>query len=226
MTPCPARPEHHSRKENDMTTVAIVLVVLVAAALAVTPLVRRRVTTRRLRSRFGPEYDRAVRGHRGDTAAAERELGERVALHRGLDLKRLPQPDRAEAEDELRRLQVLFVDDPLRAAADTERLLQSVLDRTGYPQQGRIQALSVDHADLLTDYRSARTTLEQARTATAGTEELRTALLAVRTLTRAVLDGDPGRTARDARSTGPAAPRAAASRPADGAVRTPVARHG
>ncbi|MFD9130655.1 hypothetical protein [Kitasatospora sp. NPDC059571] len=215
-----------------MPTVAVVLVALIVASLAASPFVLRRLGTRRLRARFGPEYDRTVRSHRGDVAAAERELAERVALHRKLRLTALPPADRTAAEDELRRLQGAFVDDPVRAAADAERLLQSLLDRVGYPAEGRLPALSVDHADLLAEYRTARGTLDRARTAGADTEELRTALLTTRALARAVLDRDPGPARR---APGPKHPPAAvpaeqsSDEPAaahEPAVRTPAARHG
>ncbi|MBV2365735.1 hypothetical protein ACFPZ0_01160 [Streptomonospora nanhaiensis] len=49
----------------------VAIVLLVAAVAAVVALVLPRQRSRRLRRRFGPEYDRALREH-GSRAAAER----------------------------------------------------------------------------------------------------------------------------------------------------------
>ncbi|MFD0531246.1 hypothetical protein ACFQ1I_39135 [Kitasatospora arboriphila] len=99
---------------------------------------------------------------------------------------------------------MLFVEDPPRAAAEAERTLQSLLDRVGYPASGRIEALSVDHARRLAAYRTARETLGRADGAGADTEELRTALLAIRGLTLEVLGRE-----HPAPAERPAAPRPA-----------------
>ncbi|GJF33279.1 hypothetical protein KNE206_59790 [Kitasatospora sp. NE20-6] len=217
--------------------VVIALVALLAvAALAAVPPARRRIRSRRLRARFGPEYDRTVSSHGGDVARAEHELADRLALHRGLKLTALPAAERNAAEAEIRSLQSLFVDDPMRAAAEAERLLHRVLDRIGYPEKGRIEALSVDHAPGVAGYRAARAAVgtpagPAAGTAgnttagtTAGTEELREALLATRALTREVLEqghlprpatgrtgsptaDDPAPDATEATRPAPAAPR-------------------
>lgn len=201
-----------------MSSVVIVLVVIAVAALAAAPFLRRTLRTRRLRARFGPEYDRAVGSHGGDTAAAEHELAERLALHRGLRLTALPQEERARVTEEIRSLQGLFVDDPRRAAAEAERLLQALLDRVGYPAEGRVAALSVDHAERVADYRAARTAVERAEGTNTSTEDLRTALLTVRALARDVLDA--GHKAAepvpaDPRGTVPEQPDAMRKPPAD-----------
>ncbi|WP_030275097.1 hypothetical protein, partial [Streptomyces sp. NRRL B-24484] len=171
-----------------MSTVAVLLVVLLcAAAAAAAPLVLQRLRTRRLRTRFGPEYERALRSHGGDVRRTDRELADRLALRRGLRLTGLPEAERERFTTAIRGFQVLFVEDPPRAAAEADRTLQSLLDRVGYPASGRIEALSVDHARRIAAYRTARETLGRADGAGADTEELRSALLAIRGLTLEVL---------------------------------------
>ncbi|WP_405010174.1 hypothetical protein [Kitasatospora sp. NBC_01539] len=212
-----------------MSPVVIALVALLAvAALAAVPPARRRLRSRRLRARFGPEYDRAVSSHGGDVARAEHELADRLALHRGLKLTALPAAERTAAEAEIRSLQSLFVDDPMRAAAEAERLLHRVLDRIGYPEKGRIEALSVDHASGVADYRAARaasgTPADTAEGTATGTEELRASLLATRALTREVLEQGhlprPAAGRTDSPTADDAAPGAAeATRPAPAAPR-------
>ncbi|MEV8093166.1 hypothetical protein [Kitasatospora sp. NPDC085879] len=188
-----------------MPTVAVLLVVLLcAAAAAAVPLVRRRLRTRGLRTRFGPEYERTLRSHGGDVRRTDRELADRLALRRRLRLTGLPAAEREKVTTSVRGLQVLFVDDPPRAAAEAERTLQALLDRMGYPSSGRTEVLSVDHAPLLGAYRTARETLGRTEGTTAGTEDLRTALLAVRALTLDVLGRDhPSPVERPAPGTAP-----------------------
>ncbi|MFC9324337.1 hypothetical protein [Kitasatospora sp. NPDC057015] len=193
-------------------SVLVILTVCLLAVVAAAALAAPRLRTRRLRERFGAEYDRAVHGHGGDVHAAERELTDRVKLLRGLRLKPVEPAERERAERELARLQELFVDDPGTAAADADRLLTSVLDQVGYPEKGRLGAVSVHHGELVPQYRSAQSALERARATQAGTEELRTALIAVRDLVLDVLRAEHpaprGRSERPGRSAGtaPASP--------------------
>ncbi|GGV39934.1 hypothetical protein GCM10010495_66630 [Kitasatospora herbaricolor] len=168
-------------------SVLVILIVCLLAVVAAGALAAPRLKTRRLRERFGPEYSRTVLGHGGDVHAAERELADRLKLLRGLELKPLDAAERERTERELARIQELFVDDPGTAAADADRLLTAVLDKVGYPEKGRLGAVSVHHGELLPEYRAARSTLERAQAAQVGTEELRTALIALRDLTLDVL---------------------------------------
>src|SRR5690606_9528742 len=64
---------------------AIWVVAVVAAAVY---LAQTRARTRRLKRRFGPEYDRTVRS-RGGRGAAERELLSRERRHEELELHEL-----------------------------------------------------------------------------------------------------------------------------------------
>ncbi|AVH57509.1 MULTISPECIES: hypothetical protein [Streptomyces] len=71
----------------------VIIAVIVIAAVAVLIVGRGRIRDgggRGLKHRFGPEYDRAVADHDGDTKAAERELSERVKQHGSLTEQRLP----------------------------------------------------------------------------------------------------------------------------------------
>ncbi|NEA66645.1 hypothetical protein G3I56_29615 [Streptomyces sp. SID12488] len=71
-----------------MLTIVIIAVMVIAAVIFfVVGRGRFRAGEGRgMKRRFGPEYDRAVADHDGDTKAAERDLGERVERHGSLTL--------------------------------------------------------------------------------------------------------------------------------------------
>ncbi|WP_051966284.1 hypothetical protein [Kitasatospora mediocidica] len=182
---------------STVIVLVILAVVIVAAAAGALP----RLTTQRLRRRFGPEYDSTVSAHGGRTKEAEKELSERLRLVRALELKPLSRSRTESVVDRLAELQEMFVDDPARAVAEADRLLDTVLGEVGFPVKGRIAAVSVDHGDRVPAYRTAAQTLARGRTAEGGTvgaagadgdgpvgtEEFRTALLAIRDLCLDVL---------------------------------------
>ncbi|MWA05295.1 hypothetical protein F8568_043650 [Actinomadura sp. LD22] len=77
------------------TAVMVVIALIIAAVAAVVLLARRRARTRRLRGRFGPEYDRAVQRHGGRAAegkASTEELRQAMVHNRALfeDLLSVP----------------------------------------------------------------------------------------------------------------------------------------
>ncbi|AOR34604.1 hypothetical protein BFF78_29320 [Streptomyces fodineus] len=179
-----------------MSTGMIVLIVIVAVVVvgaAVAPVLRGR--TRRggpgLRRRFGPEYERAVALHDGDTKAAERELTERVQRHGDLRERPLDPAGREQYAARWTAVQEHFVDAPRQAVAEADRLLAELAVARGYPDGGhyeeQLAALSVHHADHVDGYRQvhrvARTGASDAMTeAGSGTEEMRSALVGARAL--------------------------------------------
>ncbi len=75
------------------TGLIIALIVIVAVVVAVAAVLTLRGRGPRhgasLKRRFGPEYERAVARHDGDTKAAERELSARVERHGSLQVRPL-----------------------------------------------------------------------------------------------------------------------------------------
>jgi Tfp pilus assembly protein PilX len=170
--------------------VAIIVVILVvAAALIGLSAVSRR---RRLRERFGPEYDRAVseQGRRD----AEAELAERERRVGKLDIRPLTPTARAQYTSEWTAVQEQFVDAPSAAVAGALSLVTAVMRDRGYPTEGFDQTvadLSVEHATTLDHYRAAHDISERAASGTASTEELRRAMIHYRALFADLL-GQPG----------------------------------
>jgi len=178
--------------------IAIIVVILIVAALLVgLSVVRRR---RRLRDRFGPEYDRAVSEH--GRREGEAELAERERRVRHLDIKPLSPTARAQYASEWTAVQEQFVDAPQAAVTGAQTLVTAVMKDRGYPTEAFDQTvadLSVEHAATLDHYRAAHDISQRAGSGTASTEELRQAMIHYRALFTELL-GQPGNSARDAQA--------------------------
>lgn len=171
-----------------MTTVLIIVGIVVVAAIAGYLLLRGRTTGGAgLRRRFGPEYERVLARHDGDTKAAEQELGERVKRHGSITAKPLSAEAREEYTARWTRVQERFVDAPQDAVAEAGDLLTRLSRDRGFPEAGsveeRAEALSVHHAAHVDAYRRVHT----ARDGSDGTEELRKDLVEARALFDALL---------------------------------------
>ncbi|MEV7424535.1 MULTISPECIES: hypothetical protein [unclassified Streptomyces] len=110
-----------------------------------------------LKRRFGPEYDRVVDRHDGDTKAAERELTERVKRHGELRPRSLSEERREQYVAHWAGLQERFVDSPREAVTEADRLVARLAEECGYPAGTRyddqVEALSVHHAHQVEGYR-------------------------------------------------------------------------
>ncbi|MFE1732031.1 hypothetical protein ACFW6X_17985 [Streptomyces bacillaris] len=176
-----------------MTTAIIVIAVaLVAAAAVYFFLVRGGAAGGRgLRGRFGPEYDRVVARHNGDTKAAEHELGERVRRHGDLEKRPLTEAARAEYTARWARTQEQFVESPQQAVAEADALLADLARNRGFPAgesfEERADALSVHHARHVEGYRRVHSACDGGT----GTEEMREAFVEARGLFDALLADGP-----------------------------------
>ncbi|MFF7853962.1 hypothetical protein [Streptomyces sp. NPDC007904] len=175
------------------TGLIIALIVMVALVVAVAAVVTLRARGPRhgtsLKRRFGPEYDRAVARHDGDTKAAERELAERVERHGDLRVRPLEPAERESYEARWTSAQERFVDSPGDAVAEADRLLAELAGTRGYPAghyEEQLAALSVHHAHHVEGYRRvhrvAQARANGAHDGGAGTEEMREAMVEARAL--------------------------------------------
>ncbi|ARF70947.1 hypothetical protein B7C62_00775 [Kitasatospora albolonga] len=174
------------------TAIIIVAVALVLAAAVYFFLVRGpQGGGRGLRSRFGPEYDRVVARHGGDTKAAEHELEERVKRHGHLERRPLTEAARAEYTARWARTQEQFVESPQQALTEADALLAELSRDRGFPGgenfEEHTDALSVHHARHVDGYRRVHT----ARNDGTGTEEMREAFVEARGLFDALLADGP-----------------------------------
>src|ERR1044071_1158736 len=173
--------------------IVILVVVLVAVLFAAGWFLGGQARSRRLRNRFGPEYDRHLENAE-NRRAAERELTEREKRHASLELRPLSDTARARYSEQWTKVQERFVDSPRDAVAAADDLVHTVRRERGYPMDGHEQQaadLSVEHAGIVDGYRAAHAI--RSRHDEADTEELRTALVHYRAMFRD-LAGDNHRT--------------------------------
>lgn len=171
--------------------VVLVLLVLAAAALFVVQTRKRKA----LQERFGPEYDRTVEDSDGKRRA-ERELRERAEHRDTLDIKPLEPAAREDYAEQWRATQERFVDAPDAAVTEADRLVARVMQQRGYPVGDFDQMardVSVDHSQVVQEYRAAREISERNDREQATTEELRQAMMHYRALFSDLLGDSPDR---------------------------------
>jgi len=170
----------------------IVIVIVVVVIALVAAMAARRRRTAMLRQRFGSEYDRAVEAHDGQRAG-EAELRGRERERGRLDIKPLSAESRARYTAEWRAVQQSFVDQPVEATATAYDLVNRVMAERGYPMRdfdAQADLVSVDHPDVVENYRVAHGIHERAQRQEATTEDLREALIRYRSLFEELLRGD------------------------------------
>jgi hypothetical protein len=173
-----------------VTTVVIIIVVVVILLAAAAALVLPRMRRRRLQQRFGPEYERTV-GSTGDRRAAEEDLQQREHRRKELEIHALDPGARNAYAQRWRGAQERFVDTPGQAVGDADTLVQQVMRDRGYPvgdfdQQAR--DVSVDHADVVSEYHAAHEISQLNERGNASTEQLRAAMVHYRALFAVLLD--------------------------------------
>jgi FtsZ-interacting cell division protein ZipA len=172
----------------------VVILIVLALLLVLAFVAGRQRRSRRLRDRFGPEYDRTV-AQAGDRKEAESELEERTARRQRLDIVPLDPADRARYLEAWRQTQARFVDEPAEATREADRLITAVMRDRGYPVddfEQRAADVSVDHPQVVDDYRAAQAIAAANERSEASTEDLRQALVHYRSLFEELLDVDRG----------------------------------
>jgi hypothetical protein len=164
----------------------ILLVIVVAAVVAGGAYVlNQRRRTQELTARFGPEYQHAVE-ESGDRRMAEHELEERRQRVEHMQIRTLDPAEQRRFAASWRLVQAQFVDDPSGAIAQADTLVQELLDARGYEVgEGfdRVAAdASVNHGQVVSEYRKAHAISERHAADGVETEELRKAMVHYRAL--------------------------------------------
>jgi hypothetical protein len=165
-------------------------VVVVLGVLAWNALARRR--TSRLQDRFGPEYDRMV-GTAENKREAESDLAAREERRAQLDIRPLSPAACARYIANWQVVQAQFVDDPSVAVASADSLIQSVMSERGYPVddfEQRAADVSVDHPQVVENYRDGHRLAEESADGTGSTESLRQAMRHYRALFEELVEAD------------------------------------
>jgi hypothetical protein len=169
--------------------IGIIIAVIVVAAIAVVASVQ--VGRARTRRQFGPEYDRLGR-ELGSRKKAEAELAARRQRVEALGIHPLTAEQQASYAGQWTAVQERFVDTPAEAVSAADALVWDVMRDRGYPADepnASMEALSVYHARPLDGYRQ----VQELRTESASTEELREAMIRRRALFDELLGSTDGR---------------------------------
>jgi hypothetical protein len=171
------------------TTILILVILIVVIALAILILIGRRRSAA-LRHKYGSEYRRAV-GEFGDERKAEAELEAREKRVRSLKIRALTPEEQARFADSWKKAQARFVDEPSQAAADADILVKEVMQTRGYPIgdfEQRAADISVDHPNVVSNYRAARDIAVRNNAGEATTEDIRQAMVHYRSLFEELLE--------------------------------------
>ena len=177
---------------DQLVILAVVLAVVVAAAVAWFVIQRQRST--RLREQFGPEYEQAV-GELGDRRRAEAELTQRRQRVERLRIVPLAREDAEALGVRWQQVQARFVDDPVAAVREADSLVNETMRKRGYPIDNfeqRAADVSVDHPQVVSNYRDARAIAVKNQSGRASTEELRLAVVHYRALFADLLEDSAG----------------------------------
>lgn len=167
----------------------LLAVLVVGLAVAVVAASRNRRSTR-LREGFGPEYERVV-DETGDRREAEKELAERQERREKLEIRPLSEATRARYTEDWQQVQERFVDDPVGAVRSADELVSGVMEERGYPMddfEQRAADVSVDHPDVVENYREGHRLVEEHRAGRGSTEDLRQAMVHYRALFEQLLE--------------------------------------
>jgi hypothetical protein len=165
-----------------MTWLLVVLAIAVVFVIGVVAIPQLR--SRSLKQRFGPEYDRLV-DEEGDRRSAEAELRGRVKRRGTLQISDLEPAAREAYAEQWLKAQQRFIDEPEQTVAEADGLVQTVMRERGYPVDEfdeRIEMMSVDHPQLVDNYRTAHTIQLRSEQQEASTDDLREAFQRYRAL--------------------------------------------
>jgi len=183
------------------TALIILAVVIVLVAIGLFFFWQRR-RTQNLQEQFGPEYKRAVDQY-GDQRKAEAELAAREKRVSKLEIRLLAPADQSRFAEAWKKTQARFVDEPSQAVRDADGLVKEVMQARGYPVgdfDQRVADVSVDHPNVVTNYRAAHDIAARNNSGNATTEDLRQALVHYRLLFEELLEPTETVTRKEAAS--------------------------
>src|SRR5262249_29385084 len=148
------------------------IIVVLAAIVALVAKRKREIID--LRDRFVPEY-----------------LAHRAERRDQLDIRELSSGARQRYHDAWINVQTRFVDEPNAAVVDADGLIAQVMRERGYPVDHcdeQADMISVDHPQVVENYRAGHAIFERAKHGQASTEDLRRAFVHYRSLFEELLE--------------------------------------
>jgi FtsZ-interacting cell division protein ZipA len=175
------------------TTQIVIIVVAIAVAAALVWYFLKQERSKKLRTKFGPEYDHALRRF-GSQVKAEEDLLRRQKRMEKIPVRPLSEHERDQFADQWHQTQSHFVDDPPGSIREADRLVIELMKTRGYPVadfEHRAADLSVDHPLVVRNYRAAHSIALRLEEGGASTEDLRQALVYYRDLFDELLEVHP-----------------------------------
>src|ERR1700741_4575004 len=170
--------------------IAACVAIAVAAVLVAASFVSRRKRTQRLKQHYGREYERLV-SETGDEKAAEKELTARERKRDKLDIVSLTPSALSDFTTRWHEVQTGFVDNPATAVGVADRLVTQVMRERGYPVDDfdqRAADISVDHPQIVENYRTAHGIHLSQQHGDVSTEQQREAFVHYRALFEKLLE--------------------------------------
>jgi hypothetical protein len=118
-------------------------------------------------------------------------------------LRALGPADQSRFADTWQTIQARFVDEPSQAVRDADGLVKEVMQARGYPVgdfEQRAADVSVDHPNVVINYRAAHDIAARNNSGNATTEDLRQALVHYRSLFEELLESTQTATRKEAAS--------------------------
>ena len=169
---------------DTQTWIILAAVVVLGLAALGAWFIYQKKRSHKLQQRFGPEYGRTVH-ELGSRTKGESELKAREKRVERLEIIALAPSDAARFSEAWQALQGRFVDNPKGVVVQAEQLVRELMQKRGYPMgdfESRAGDISVDHPDVVANYRSAQAIAVRDRQGSADTEELRKAVVHYRAL--------------------------------------------
>jgi FtsZ-interacting cell division protein ZipA len=171
----------------DIGTLLFVIIAIAVVAVAAAFLWQRS-RSRRLRSKFGLEYERVIRSE-GSARRAEAILERRERQLAKYQTRQLAAEEREQFGHDAQNALEQFVDDPRKAVIEADDIVGRALRARGYPKgdfDHQSAVLSVDYPMVVEFYHEAHAITQRA--GTASTEELRRAMQNYRSILENILD--------------------------------------
>lgn len=175
--------------KHQLLYLALAILAVVVVALLIVSAVRKR-RSGQLRDQFGPEYERTLQTA-GDRRSAEAELASRAERRKTFEVKPLNPASQERYQQQWRGVQAGFVDTPAQSVRQADGLVTQLMTDRGYPMADfdqRSADVSVDHPDVVENYRQAHAISRANDDGRATTEDLRQAMTRYRTLFERLLD--------------------------------------
>jgi hypothetical protein len=167
-----------------MSTTSIAVIIVVAAVVCLALLfLAFRYQSRRLKDKFGAEYERSVA--QLGRSKAEAELQRRQSRVSRMQIRPLSDGERERFATAWRRVQGGFVDDPEGSLTQADHLVTEAMIARGYPVHDFDECaadISVNHSTVVSDYREAHEIALRRDRGEATTEDVRRALVHYRML--------------------------------------------